>query len=132
MEEAIRVKAITIKQPWAWLIINAGKDIENRTWNTNYRGRILIHASMRLKRIEYEQCVLWVQKRFPSITIPRLEALQKGGIVGEAVMTGCVPASDSPWFTGPYGFVLTDPKPLRFQRCQGSLMIWEFGLLKDT
>jgi hypothetical protein len=40
------MKAITVRQPWAWAIINAGKDIENRTWNTNFRGRVAIRAGM--------------------------------------------------------------------------------------
>jgi hypothetical protein len=38
------VKALSIRQPWAWLIANGHKDIENRSWNTNYRGAFLIHA----------------------------------------------------------------------------------------
>lgn len=38
------MKAITIKQPWAYLICSGIKDIENRTWKTNRRGRVLIHA----------------------------------------------------------------------------------------
>lgn len=39
------MKALTIKQPWATLIAHGIKDIENRTWKTNFRGRILIHVS---------------------------------------------------------------------------------------
>ena len=39
------MKAISVKQPWASLIISGIKDIENRKWKTNYRGRVLIHAS---------------------------------------------------------------------------------------
>ena len=39
------MKAITIKQPWASLIAAGLKDIENRTWKTNFRGRVLIHAA---------------------------------------------------------------------------------------
>ena len=38
------MKAISIKQPWASLIAHGIKDIENRSWRTNYRGRVLIHA----------------------------------------------------------------------------------------
>lgn len=38
------MKTITIKQPWAALIVHGIKDIENRTWQTKFRGRILIHA----------------------------------------------------------------------------------------
>ena len=40
------MKAITIKQPWASLICAGIKDIENRTWPTKYRGRVLVHAGM--------------------------------------------------------------------------------------
>lgn len=38
------MKALSVKQPWAWAIIHAGKDIEKRTWRTDYRGPLLIHA----------------------------------------------------------------------------------------
>lgn len=40
------MKTITDKQPWASLIVDGVKDIENRTWKTNFRGRILVHASL--------------------------------------------------------------------------------------
>lgn len=39
------MKALSIRQPWAWMILHAGKDIENREWPTRFRGRVLIHAS---------------------------------------------------------------------------------------
>ncbi|WP_051230322.1 ASCH domain-containing protein [Epilithonimonas caeni] len=39
------MKALSIKQPWASLIAHGIKDIENRTWKTNFRGRVFIHAS---------------------------------------------------------------------------------------
>lgn len=38
------MKTITIKQPWAFLIVKGIKPIENRTWPTKFRGRVLIHA----------------------------------------------------------------------------------------
>lgn len=41
------MKALTIKQPWASLIVEGIKDIENRTWKTNYRGRIYVHAAQK-------------------------------------------------------------------------------------
>ncbi|MCC7374294.1 MAG: hypothetical protein IT581_06545 [Verrucomicrobiales bacterium] len=37
--------AISVRQPSAWMIIHAGKDIENRTWRTKFRGRVLVHAA---------------------------------------------------------------------------------------
>lgn len=39
------MKALSIKQPWSSLIAHGIKDIENRTWKTNFRGRVFIHAS---------------------------------------------------------------------------------------
>lgn len=39
------MKALSVKQPWSYLICSGIKPIENRTWKTNYRGRVLIHAS---------------------------------------------------------------------------------------
>ena len=40
-------RVLSVHPPWAWAIIFAGKDVENRSWSTPYRGRILIHASSR-------------------------------------------------------------------------------------
>jgi hypothetical protein len=39
-----KLKAISIRQPRAWLIVNGYKDVENRIWAANVRGRVLIHA----------------------------------------------------------------------------------------
>ncbi|MDD5394961.1 MAG: ASCH domain-containing protein [Thiothrix sp.] len=44
------MKALSIQQPWAWAILNAGKDIENRDWYTPVRGRILIHAGKKIDK----------------------------------------------------------------------------------
>jgi hypothetical protein len=41
------MKVITVKQPWASLIVEGLKDIENRTWQTKYRGRVLIHSAVK-------------------------------------------------------------------------------------
>jgi hypothetical protein len=116
------MKAISIKQPWAWLILNAGKNIENRTWRTNYRGRVLIHAGKGLTQHDWLNGLesLWAnpaaRRDFPGPAM-----FQRGGIVGSVEIVDCVTASNSPWFAGPYGWVLRDPQPLPFQPCRGSL-----------
>jgi hypothetical protein len=38
--------ALTIRQPWAWAIAAAGKDVENRSWHTGYRGPLAVHAGL--------------------------------------------------------------------------------------
>ena len=38
------MRILTIRPPWSAAIFDAGKNVENRTWQTHYRGPILIHA----------------------------------------------------------------------------------------
>lgn len=119
---------ISVRQPWAWLIINGGgKDIENRNWFTKVRGRVLIHAAKGMTRDEYTQvgrffAQLWVQGKVPeTLFMPKYEELQRGGIIGSVEIVDCVSQSESPWFFGRYGFVLRDPQPLPFYPCRGQL-----------
>ncbi|MNQ62267.1 ASCH domain protein [compost metagenome] len=48
------MKALSIRQPWAWLIIHGGKDVENRSWHTKHRGRFLVHAAKGMTKHEYQ------------------------------------------------------------------------------
>ena len=43
-----RIKALTIRQPWAELILRGCKPYELRSWRTNYRGPLVIHAAMKI------------------------------------------------------------------------------------
>jgi hypothetical protein len=47
------VKVLSIRQPWAWAILEAGKRVENRSWNTKFRGEFLIHVSASCPLGEY-------------------------------------------------------------------------------
>lgn len=114
--------ALSIKQPWAWAIIHAGKDIENRDWSTQYRGRVLIHASKGVTRAEYEESAWAIG---PGIKCPSLKEIERGGIIGAATIVDCVTDSASRWFVGDYGFVLADPKPCPFVPCRGALGFWK-------
>lgn len=118
------MKALSIRQPWAWLILNAGKDIENRNWQTKLRGRVLIHASKGMTRAEYEnaECVA------NSVLIPPFEILERGGIVGSVEIVDCVTDSESPWFFGPYGFVLRDPQIIPFMAYKGQLSFFDVDM----
>ena len=53
MNEKLPALALSVRQPWAWAIIHAGKDIENRSWATKFRGRVLIHASKGMTQEEF-------------------------------------------------------------------------------
>lgn len=116
--------AISIRQPWAWLILNAGKDIENRDWNTNFRGRVLIHASKSCTKAEYEDAIEFMEVRrleYLGVALPNIDQLPRGGIVGSVEIIDCVTASNSPWFIGHHGFVLRNPKRLPFLPFKGML-----------
>jgi hypothetical protein len=103
------MRALSVRQPWAWLIVNGYKDIENRNWPTSFRGRIYIHAGKRFD----EGALAWViEKRLmpTGANTSILRNLPHGGIVGEVDIIDCVCYSPSPWFIGRYGFVLANPK----------------------
>lgn len=136
------MKALSIRQPWAWLIVRpditdpiarkiaagAGmiKLIENRDWSTRFRGRFLIHASAGMSRAEYDQAALFVHTCVHScLELPAFVALDRGGIVGEAELVDVVDDSSSWWFFGHYGFVLRNTTPLPFRRCRGMLKFFE-------
>lgn len=124
------MKAISIRQPWAWLIVNGFKDIENRTWDTKYRGMVLIHASKGMKRADYEaaKSICDNLPPFERIALPALEKMERGGIVGYAYIMGTTRESASPWFFGPVGFQLTGAKPLPFVPLKGRLSFFETGM----
>jgi len=111
------MKAISIRQPWAWLIVNGYKDVENRTWRTSYRGPVLIHASKTID-LAHEIRALCAEA---GVVIPPNNELETGGIVGQAVITDCVDEDESCWFSGPFGFILEDVGPLPFVATRGSL-----------
>ena len=48
-------RALSIMQPWAWLIVNRHKPIENRSWHTNFRGHVLIHAGKKYSRSDHNE-----------------------------------------------------------------------------
>ncbi|MES2909854.1 MAG: ASCH domain-containing protein [Pseudomonadota bacterium] len=108
------MKALSILQPYAWLITTGQKDIENRNWPTRFRGPVLIHAGKTYPKWEYEQ------DAEARDNYPAREAMI-GGIVGIATITDCVTASNSEWFNGPYGFVLKDMRAFPMVPMRGQL-----------
>lgn len=91
-------KALSIKQPWALLIARGIKNIENRTWRTQHRGRIYIHASgSQYKQpwdvLNKEQNEYMMQNE---ICIPGSE-LEYSAIIGHVDIVDCVINHDSIW-----------------------------------
>lgn len=105
--------ALSVRQPWAWLIVTGHKPLENRDWWTRYRGELSIHAAKTFDAAGYE----WVRRAFPEIAMP--SRFDVGGIVGRVRLVDCVERHSSPWFVGRYGFVLEDAEALPLRACRG-------------
>lgn len=125
--------AISIRQPWAWLIAHGFKTIENRQRYCSYRGLFAIHASKGMTHKEYDHCAEFTNHVDPSIKLPHFDDLERGGIVGEAKLVNCVNLHkfydheefiiDNPWFVGPYGLVIQHAHPVKFVPCKGQLAV---------
>lgn len=129
------MKALSIRQPWANLIVHAGKDIENRTWSTRYRGPVLIHAGQGMTYRELAVAEAFARTALGLDGAPTGPVtpgtLHRGGIIGAAEVVDCVRTSASPWFMGPWGFVLANAKPLPFRACKGQLGFFDVDLDDD-
>ncbi len=141
------ITCLSIRQPWAWAILFAGKRCENRTWFCRYRGPIYIHAAKGMTRDEYESFAYWWQWEFPGRrplqtypALPEYDAMQRGGIVGRAKIIDCIRSQHAlpfgitrekadryivPWWQGPVGIILAEVEPLPFVACKGKLGLFE-------
>jgi ASCH domain-containing protein len=114
------MKAISIRQPWAWLIVAGIKDIENRTWSTKHRGPLRIHASAsKVDLVSIEEIELRHGMRID------LAKLQFGGIIGAVELVDVVTRSSSPWFRGPLGWVMREPRALPFMPVRGMQRLFD-------
>lgn len=118
---------MSIKQPWATLLLKGLKTIEIRRWPTARRGRILIHAA-RVPDTRPE-----ATRHITADLMPFTE--MKGGIIGSIELIDCLPYRDLPsfaadqtlhfnepsWYEPPvlYGFKFADPQELPFQKYPG-------------
>jgi hypothetical protein len=132
--------ALSVRQPWAWLIVQGYKTFENRDWSPNspprqfvknqQAFRCLIHASSTLTKAEYAQCEgivadvnrLRVRDGLEQIQLPAFDQLARGGIVGSVeIHYFCNRAEPgNPWSFGP-GLMLENPESMPFTPCRGSL-----------
>ncbi len=130
------MKAITIKQPWATLIMEGYKEYEFRTWKTKYRGEILIHAGKSLDKK--------AMKRFEHLNLE----YPVGKIIAKATITDCIKVDDelrnilarkdplvyqgvisksSKDWNG-YGFKLENIQKIEPINANGKLSFWDFNI----
>ena len=102
------MKCLSIRQPWAHLIVNGTKDVENRGWAPTYRGPLLIHAGQTLHTAALPYLLRWHDVEVdPSV-------LQFGLILGAVDLVDCRKKKTSRWHKrGDFGWYLENPRRLR-------------------
>ena len=126
------MKVITIKQPWATLIAEGYKEYEFRTWNTKYRGDILIHAGKGIDKKAIEKfkkynldyptgCIIAKAKLTDSIYVDDA-FVKKVGPTNPLVYEGIISKQD---WEG-YGFKLENIEKIKPIYIKGQLGLWNF------
>lgn len=94
----MKIRAISLHQPWATAVALGSKRIETRGWDTDYRGVLAIHAARRRpigELLHYGACSEWigalhrVAPKSREVALP--EALPFGAIVAVCRLVGCEP-----------------------------------------
>jgi len=136
--------ALSLRQPWAWMVVHGGKNLENRKWRTHQRGGFLIHASLGMTPAYYADAVAFARKVAPTLVVPPMESLARGGFIGQANLVDVIPPccprvgsnpavgklfADAPcthrWHMAEqYAFVLEDIAPLPFVPFKGALQFF--------
>lgn len=132
--------ALSIKQPWATLVLHGRKQIEVRRWSTSRRGRVLIHAG----GVADDRSEAWVHVPAELLDFAR----QRGGIIGSIEVVDCLAyrsletfskdlalhLNDPSWFEPPvlYGFRLANPVVLPFRRYPGWVRFFQVDVSADA
>jgi hypothetical protein len=128
--------ALSLKQPWATLLVHGIKSIEIRRWRTPYTGRLLIHAAR--GRDERDEAWAHLPEHLQD------HATLGGGIVGYGTLSSCKVyrtqvefdadhdkhRNEPVWFEprGLYGFVFEDLQVVPFEPVPGFFRIFEVEL----
>jgi hypothetical protein len=111
------MRALSVRQPWAYLIRTGDKRIENRSWPTKHRGDLVIHAG--LSRTEYRQ-----MSKEGYDDLPELGDGDFGVLCAIVNVVDCVPVEDvegQDYAEGPWCFILENPRPIVPVRFTGKL-----------
>lgn len=123
------MKCVSIREPWAWMILAGLKTAENRSWKTDYKGPLLIHASKNFLRDQE----FWLRSQGHPLPSP-FPSHHLGHIVGIVDLIGCCTVNKArergeTFAEGPWCWVLRNPR--RFERpvpWRGELGMFEVEL----
>jgi hypothetical protein len=124
------LRALSVRQPWAFAITHLGKTYENRPRRSHYRGPLLIHAGKTLVRADYDAACDEIERLSGRRPPPEPEL---GGIVGAAMLVGCAEPipHDAGWRqAGAFGLELGQATVLPFRAYQGALGLFKVELMR--
>ena len=123
------MRVLSIKQPWAWAVVNGYKPVENLDTNFvgSWRGPLLIHTGKIAEGREswYAVRQLLEESGEDPDALPEMGTLPLGGIVGRAELIDVVTFHPSIWFTGRFGLVLDNARPEKLRPYRGMLGLFE-------
>lgn len=91
------LRVLTLRPDMAAAVFRSGKDVENRTWNTKYRGRLIIHAGAPIK-----------------------------AVLGTVNLLDVVTDSESPWaIPGQYHWLIEGPRAVWSWEVPGRQGLWK-------
>ncbi len=145
------MKVLSLLQPWATLVVIGAKKIETRSWNTKFRGTILIHASKKMTATQWDLCI---EEPFRT-ALDKIKNLPTGAIIGKVDIAGTIETQTiiecyeagiplkerkgynvedwnkeflfGDYSAGRYGWLLKNPVAFSHQiPFKGSLGLWDF------
>lgn len=127
------MKVLTIKQPWATLIMQGNKRFEFRSWQTKYRGSLLIHAGKGIDKEAMKRSDKYIPEDMPT-----------SKILGKVNLADCIKMSEEfkeillrenkdiytdSSFKENYGWQLEDVEVFKEPiEAKGKLSLWEYDL----
>jgi hypothetical protein len=118
-----RLPALSIQQPWAWAIMRGYKPVENRTWAPPAKiiGRMIwVHAPKKVDSAGIKEL-----KRLGCPGVPKHRDYVTSAILGAVRVVKVIDHLNSPWFSGPKGWILESPTGLPSPvEMPGKLKLW--------
>ena len=119
------MKILSVKQPWAHLIIHGAKNVENRTWRTDYRGPVAIHASLKPDDDDKAWELAAEKGEDGVVFIPHMDY---GKIIGVVELVDCIDFTkvhplnyESKWAAGPWVWVFRNKQAIEPIPYKGAL-----------